>query len=134
VSVHSGSGYHITAEDHFKHIVDLKNMNMENRTVYVSMSYDYLEGELPPNWTQTKTVWLGVANCESSEVSPPQQTGSFQIQSEPWIPNFEGKILDSIGHVHDGKDVIGTYYQTDGYSRWYNSGDNANFFRNALSI
>jgi len=133
VDLSSGSGYHITAEDHFKHIVDLMNMNMEKRTVYVSMSYDYLEGELPPNWNQTKTIWLGVDNCRRSEVSPPQQTGSFQIQSEPWIPNFEGKILDTIGHVHDGKDAIGTYYQTDGHSRWYNSGDNANCFRNALS-
>jgi hypothetical protein len=52
----SGTGYYLTPQDKFLFLIDLMNMNMESRTVYMTMTYDYLEGELPPNWNQTKTV------------------------------------------------------------------------------
>jgi hypothetical protein len=102
----TGSGYYITPEDRFKHIVSLMNMNSNSRSVYLTMHYEYIDGELPPNWNQTKTIWLDVDSCGHSEVIPLQQSGSFQIQSEPWIPNFEGKIIDSIGHLHNGNSRI----------------------------
>jgi hypothetical protein len=98
-----GSGYHITDSDKFHYLVDLMNMNMEDKVVYMTMTYDYIDGPLPANWTETKSVWLDAASCGTSEVRPRQQTGKFSIQSNPWKPNFEGRILSSIGHLHDGK-------------------------------
>lgn len=62
------------------------------------MTYDYLPGELPNGWTETKSIWLDAFQCGTSEVRAPQQNGSFSIKSSRWSPNFEGKILSAGGH------------------------------------
>lgn len=41
----SGSGYHISKEDKFMYLVELMNMNMETKVVYVTMTYDIIEGK-----------------------------------------------------------------------------------------
>jgi hypothetical protein len=41
-------------------------------------------------------------------VPAPKQDGSFEIKSYDWKPNFEGKIVDSIGHLHDGGIAVRT--------------------------
>lgn len=81
-------------------------MNMEDKSVYISMYYDYLEGTLPEGWSDVKTVWLDAANCGTGDITPPQQTGSFQISSTAWQPNFSGKIIGVTGHVHDGGTIV----------------------------
>jgi len=68
----------------------------------MTMTYDILDGPLPPKWNEIKTVWLDAAACLDSEVRPPQEAGNFVVQSKPWKPNFEGKIMGGMGHVHDG--------------------------------
>jgi hypothetical protein len=98
-----GTGYYLTAADSFYYLVDLMNMNMDDRDVYVTMTYDYLPGEIPPNWEQIKTVWLDVSSCILSEVKPHSETGAYQIGSEPWTPNLEGRVIGMLGHLHDGK-------------------------------
>jgi len=103
-----GAGYYLTPQDKFHYLVDLMNMNMDARPVYMTMTYDILPGELPAGWSSAKTVWLDVASCMTSEVPAPQQSGAFEIKSIPWKPNFEGKIIDSIGHLHDGGVAVET--------------------------
>jgi hypothetical protein len=76
-------------------------MNMEDRTVYLTMTYDILEGGLPAGWLDIKPVWFDAAQCGTSEVSPPKQSGQFTITSGTWVPNFEGEILGVGGHLHD---------------------------------
>jgi hypothetical protein len=98
-----GQGYYLTPQDKFMYLIDLMNMNMDDRSVYMTMTYDYLPGELPPGWNQTKTVWLDANSCGTSEVPSPKDSGSFTIQSYEWTPNFEGRIIDAIGHLHDGQ-------------------------------
>lgn len=97
-----GSGYHIMPEDKFMSIVNLMNMNMDDREVYVTMYYDYIDGDLPLNWLPTKVIWLDADACQTSEIRPPQESGDFNIRSLSWTPNFEGRIVDSVGHLHDG--------------------------------
>lgn len=48
-----------------------------------------------------KMVYLGANQCSTSEVVPPQETGSFTISSKPWTPTYEGKIVSVVGHLHD---------------------------------
>jgi hypothetical protein len=98
----SGSGYHLQPKDEFYYIVELMNMNMVDTVVYLTMTYDYLPGELPANWGNIKGVWLDANQCWNSEVRPPRENGSFSIQSERWTPNFEGRVISAMGHVHDG--------------------------------
>jgi hypothetical protein len=102
VDLRAGSGYHLQPNDTFGYLVELMNMNMEDKVVYITMTYDYLEGPLPAGWSQIKAVWLDANQCGTSEVQPPQETGAFRLESEPWSPNFEGKIVYAKGHLHDG--------------------------------
>jgi hypothetical protein len=37
-------GYHVYATDKFSFIVDLMNQNKEDKTVYMYLTYDYVEG------------------------------------------------------------------------------------------
>lgn len=55
----SGTGFHITKEDKLMYLVELMNMNMEDKVVYVTMTYDFIEGkplnrlESPNNYSRT---------------------------------------------------------------------------------
>jgi hypothetical protein len=61
------------------------------------MEYDYLPGPLPSGWSDTKIVWLDANDCWTGEVAAPQQAGAFTVDSKPWTPTVEGKIIDAIG-------------------------------------
>lgn len=73
------------------------NRNMDDRVVYITQTYDYLPGPLPAGWQDIKPVWFDASNCWTGEVAAPQENGAFTIQSEPWVPNFEGRIVDAVG-------------------------------------
>lgn len=79
------AGYHIKSSDRYQFIVDLMNMNEPNKVVYMTMTYDIIDGPLPPGWKNVKTVWFDARQCGTSEVQPPRQTGSFTITSGSWV-------------------------------------------------
>jgi hypothetical protein len=97
-----GTGYHLRPEDKFWYAVELMNMNMEDQLVYLTMTYDIIEGPLPRGWNEVKPIWLDANQCGNSEVPAPQQTGAYSIQGKPWKPNFDGKVISLLGHLHDG--------------------------------
>jgi len=97
-----GSAYHLDSGDKFFFLVELMNMNMQDATVYITMYYDITDGALPAGWQDTKTVFLDANSCKSSEVPSPKGKTVFEIASNPWRPNVEGRIIDSLGHLHDG--------------------------------
>jgi hypothetical protein len=103
-------GYHLRTADKYAFIVDLMNMNMQDKTVYMTMYYDFVEGPMPSGWQDIKVVWFDVAQCGTSEVRPPKQNGNFAITSGKWAPNFEGTIVGIGGHLHDGGVELGIYY------------------------
>lgn len=55
------------------------NMNMEDKTVFVTMTYDIIDGALPAGWKDVKVVWFDANQCGTSEVNPPKQSGQFLI-------------------------------------------------------
>jgi hypothetical protein len=95
------AGYHLRKTDSFKFLVDLMNMNMDDKVVYLTMAYDIVDGALPAGWSDIKTIWLDANNCGTSDVDAPQEKGTFTITSKPWTPNFEGEIMSLGGHLHD---------------------------------
>jgi hypothetical protein len=97
-----GTGYHISDADKFSVIVEFMNMNMEDKTVYLTVTYDILEGPLPPGWNESKLVWLDVDLCGNSDVLPREQVGAWTLESKPWKPSLEGTIIRAMGHMHDG--------------------------------
>lgn len=90
-------------------------MNMDDRVVYLTMSYDIVDGVLPKGWSDVKTIWLDANNCGSSDVDPPQEKGTFTITSIPWTPNFDGEILSLGGHLH-GKLIVIFHLQPNGFT------------------
>jgi hypothetical protein len=93
-------GYHLESSDKFLFIVDLMNMNPVDHVVFMTLTYDYIEGR-PSGFDNMKAIWLDVAQCGTSEVSPPKQKGAWDVGSA-WTANIEGEILGAGGHLHDG--------------------------------
>lgn len=75
------------------------NMNMVDKTVYMTMTYDVIDGALPSGWKDIKVIWFDAAQCGLSEVAPYKQAGKFTIPTRAWTPNFEGDIIGVGAHV-----------------------------------
>ncbi|KAE9980173.1 hypothetical protein BLS_009066 [Venturia inaequalis] len=96
------AGYHLNKEDNYRFIVDLMNMNMDDRTVYLTITYDLVDGPLPKGWSNLKPVWFDVDQCGMSEVPAAKQEGKYTLTAKPWTPNFEGEVVGMGSHLHDG--------------------------------
>jgi hypothetical protein len=93
-------GYYMNPQDKFALIVDFMNENKDDKVVYLTMTYDYMEGR-PEGFSNFRSIWLDVAQCGTSEVRPPKEMGSFEVQQE-WVANLNADILGAGGHLHDG--------------------------------
>ena len=51
-------GYHLKANDKMAFIVDLMNDNEQDKTVYVTVTYDFINGE-GADYDDIKPVWFG---------------------------------------------------------------------------
>jgi hypothetical protein len=82
-------------------IVDLMNMNMQAKEAYLTIYYDYVDGH-PKEFQEVKPVWMDAMQCGTSEVSGRSPGAKFDFSSSPWIANFDGEVLGTGGHLHDG--------------------------------
>ncbi|KAF2403656.1 hypothetical protein EJ06DRAFT_527256 [Trichodelitschia bisporula] len=98
-------GYFLRPADKFAFIVDLMNENMEDKVVYLTITYDILNGH-PAGYDEMRPVWFDAAQCLTSEVKAPKQDGQFVITAPRWTANFDGEVLGAAGHLHDGGDRI----------------------------
>jgi hypothetical protein len=94
-------GYPLYPADRFGIIVDLMNMNDAAKESYLTIYYDYVDGH-PPDFSEVKPVWMDAAQCGTSEVSGRRVDSKFDFSSSPWVANFEGEVLGTGGHLHDG--------------------------------
>jgi len=94
-------GYPLYPADRFGVIVDLMNMNNAPKEAYLTIYYDYVEGH-PSHFEEVKPVWLDAAQCGTSEVSGRTAGAKFDFGSPAWKANFEGEVLGTGGHLHDG--------------------------------
>jgi hypothetical protein len=94
-------GYKLKPTDKFALIVDLMNENMEDKLVYLTMTFDFIPGH-PADYDDMKPVWFDVAQCLTSEWPPPYDDGNYTIPTAVWTANFDGDILGAAGHLHDG--------------------------------
>ena len=67
-------GYKISANDQFSMIVDLMNQNDEDKVVYLTMTWDFVPGH-KAEWDDMKPIWLDIAQCGTSELNAPVQSG-----------------------------------------------------------
>jgi hypothetical protein len=71
------AGYKLKKDDKFHLIVDLMNMAEEDRTVWLTVTFDYVFGH-HKDWSDVKPVWLDVNQCGTSEVIPPKNQSKNQ--------------------------------------------------------
>jgi hypothetical protein len=96
------TGFHVREADDFRLITDFMNMNMEAQTVYLTMTFDFIDGPLASGWRDLKPILLDEDSCGVRDNSPPQETGSFTLMTNPWTPEFEGEVIGIGTHLHDG--------------------------------
>ncbi|KAF1811640.1 hypothetical protein P152DRAFT_514786 [Eremomyces bilateralis CBS 781.70] len=95
------AGYRLREEDQMAVIVDFMNENMEDKVVYLTVTYDYVEGD-PEGYADVRPIWFDIVKCGTSELPSPRDSDSFEITSPPWTPDFDAEIIGFGGHLHDG--------------------------------
>jgi hypothetical protein len=93
-------GYPLHPKDKFDFIVDFMNENMQDKTVYLTMTYDFIDGK-PPGFSSFRSIWLDIVACGTSEMKPPNESGNYKV-SQYWTANLNADILGTGGHLHDG--------------------------------
>ena len=84
-------------------VADIMNEADFDRTVFVTMEYEYLEGT-PEGFQVAIPVWMDVKGaCLTQPTGVGPENTVFQATSKPgWSPNFSGDLFLAVGHVHDG--------------------------------
>jgi hypothetical protein len=96
-------GYKIRSTDSFASLIELMNQNMEDKNVYLTITYDVVDGH--PFKDDLKCVWFDIRQCGSSEVNPPKGQNKFTVDYS-WKSTINGQVIGSIGHLHDGGENI----------------------------
>ena len=63
-------GYKIKPTDRFASLVELMNETMDDRTVWLTVIYDILDGH--PYKDDIRPIWMDVRQCGTSLVNPPK--------------------------------------------------------------
>jgi hypothetical protein len=108
------SGYSITKNDNFILTTELMNMDDIEKWVWVTVTYELLEGP-HPDYRQGKTVFMsiGQSSCDGLNVTNPfgapnitayqvPKSDMFEENSIPWRSPQNGYVLSTGGHMHDG--------------------------------
>ncbi|QDS77030.1 hypothetical protein FKW77_006552 [Venturia effusa] len=93
------SGYKLRAEDKLGTLIDLANMNADDKTLYYTMVWDYIEGHGLQN--DVSMAWNDIRNCGSSEANPPEKQTKFTLDNT-WTSTVDAEIIGGFGHLHDG--------------------------------
>lgn len=120
------SGYKLSPMDTFIMQTELMNLDDKEKWVWQTISYEYLPGA-QPEYKNGKTVWMtigevsnpGLTFCDrmianpfgvsnlTSEALP--RSMKFSEHSKIWKSAFDGYILRTAGHLHEGATGIGIY-------------------------
>jgi len=91
------AGYKVNPEDKFGALVELMNENPEDRVVWLTVTYDIVDGH--PFKDEIKTIWLDVRQCGTSQVNPPSKVFAVGYN---WTSSFNGEYIGANPHLHDG--------------------------------
>ena len=108
------SGYHLNPTDTFVLFTELMNLNVEEKWVWLTINYDFLEGENPEH-KDARVVWMTISRslCGNSTDNPFGE-GNLTVESRqplkrvfsehsiPWEVPADALLLGENGHLHDG--------------------------------
>lgn len=93
------AGYKINAKDSFAGLIELMNENMDDKTVYMTITYDIVKGH--PFKDNIRVVWFDIRQCGTSEANPPKGKNRFTFEWT-WQATIDAEVIGAIGHLHDG--------------------------------
>jgi hypothetical protein len=106
------SGYHLSADDKLVVTTELMNLDPKEKYVWLTISYEYLDGPPKANFKQGHQLFLSIGPSCSGFVNPygasnltaggQPKTRVFSEKSIPWKSPVNGYILGTGGHLHDG--------------------------------
>jgi hypothetical protein len=67
------AGYKLKSSDKFNLVLEFMNENPEDKLIYLTMTYDFLDGH--PFKDNISIQWYDVRQCGTSEVNPPKGKG-----------------------------------------------------------
>lgn len=96
-------GYYFGPNDRIMLATELMNESELNRTVYLTIEWEYLAG-IPDGFDLDVPIWLDVKGDCPSEAGPlvPKADVFNATRESPWSPNFTGDLFLMTSHVHDG--------------------------------
>jgi hypothetical protein len=113
------TGYPLASQDTFTIINELMNMDPVEKTVWLTVDYEYLEGN-HPEFMPVHQLFLSIGPSCSGFNNPYgksnlSMTGQplkrvFQESSIPWKSGVNGVILGTGGHLHDGGQTLKVFH------------------------
>jgi hypothetical protein len=114
------SGYPLHKEDTFVYSIELMNMDPKEKYVWLTMSFEYLDGANHPEFRPIHQLFLSIGPSCSGFVNPAgasnlTMTGQpkskvFSERSIPWVSRVDGDILGTGGHLHDGGTTLEVWH------------------------
>jgi hypothetical protein len=98
------SGYYLDPSYSYTFYTELMNMDQADKEVYPVLDYEYLPGK-QPDFMDTRALLLNTNVC-TPEGAKPVNDKAFSVTSEPYLSQFDGSIVDIVGHMHDGGSSI----------------------------
>ncbi|KAL1955726.1 hypothetical protein VTO42DRAFT_8124 [Malbranchea cinnamomea] len=92
-------GIKISRIDRVNMIYDLMNESDEDKTLYISVTYEWLPGNAE-GYKPATMAWLDITGCGLS--SYPAKEGQYEIRGPVWKSTVNGRLLSASGHVHNG--------------------------------
>ena len=128
VGVKVKSVFPLTSGDTFSSQLELMNLDRVEKTVYLTIDWEYIAGPRPADFKIAKAMWLDVTGCGISSAFAPAGRTSFTLTMTPWTATFSGEMLGvgtlSLnafvthftlitailgGHLHDGGTHVNVY-------------------------
>jgi len=100
VNRHGKWGIKVNPADRWMSIVELMNESDVERTVYMTLTYEYVEGAAAAGYKDMHLIWLDATGCGASDV--PAQKGQYQLRTPPFKSTVAGRLAFGLGHTHDG--------------------------------
>jgi hypothetical protein len=95
IDLPTGYGYRQRWYDVWNLLVELMNHSMEDKTVYLAVTYSYRP--LYESVKPVRPVWLDMNLCGDSEYSI---SAGEDVQTRDWTSTISGDVVGMIGHVH----------------------------------
>jgi len=119
------TGYHVLPEDSFVLTTELMNMDNKDKWLWVTMTYDYIDGD-HPELKDGKVIWMSLSRDMCGTV-PKNPFGEANITDDgrqplkmifgehsiPWEVPYDAQLLGTNGHMHDGATSMEVFHNSE---------------------